>query len=42
VERVGPSVGKVGSAVWKVNTFKAIAPHMCWLRDDGLTPVSKY
>jgi hypothetical protein len=28
--------------MWKVDTLKAVAPCLCQLRTDGLTPMSKY
>jgi hypothetical protein len=34
-------LGRLESNVWKADTFKAVAPHLCQLRTDGLVPVSK-
>jgi hypothetical protein len=37
-----PSVAKVGG--WKVASrhLQGCSPRLCWLRTDGLAPVSKY
>jgi hypothetical protein len=38
VERKDRQLGRSGSGVWKADTFKVVAPCLCWLRTDGLPP----
>jgi hypothetical protein len=42
VERGGASVGKVGEWCVKSWHLQGCSPHLCRLRTDGLTPISKY
>jgi hypothetical protein len=38
VERKDRQLERSGSGVWKADTFKVVAPRLCWLRTDGLPP----
>jgi hypothetical protein len=41
-ESGGPLVGKDGESDVESQHLQCCSPHLCWLRTDGLTPVSKY
>jgi hypothetical protein len=40
-ESVGPLVGKVGESDVESRHLQGCRPHLCRLRTDGLSPVSK-
>jgi hypothetical protein len=41
-EKGRPSVGKVEEWYVKSRRLQGCSPHLCWLRTDGLAPMSKY
>jgi hypothetical protein len=41
MERVGPSLGKVGEWCAESQHLQGCSPRLCRLRTDGLTPASK-